>query len=412
MRIWHYCLLILLVAIEGYFIVRYTASTLENNNWTGPYFSAAANLRAGGDFMIDEEEVIKFKTLPIFDQYKYHFNKSSNLEHYNHNPVGFAYIIRFATFVFPFAGDINALILLQVITHLLLCFLLLNTIKTKQFRILFILLYVINPIIIKFVVLDYYYFWQCIPGFLIVYLLNATVKNVKLVYLLGIILIFATLSRITILFISLLTLGLLFKYIPIKHAVALTTLFAIGFITINKPTEKNIWHTIYVGIAAYPNQHVKTLSDEEGYALYEKVTGVELEARIGYNYYDPEVINAYQTITKDAVVEIANENPWLFIRNAILNSFQSFSPGYVTLNIVWLNMLLAFTGFIFLILLITSKQYLILISIALYAGSFCLYYPPIQAYLFGAYVLLVAGLYNILIHYKLFAPKTQVKQVN
>lgn len=75
-------------------------------------------------------------------------------------------------------------------------------------------------------------------------------------------------------------------------------------------------------------------------------------------------------------------------------------------------MLLAFTGFIFFILLITSKQYLILISIALYAGSFCLYYPPIQAYLFGAYVLLVAGLYNILIHYKLFAPKTQVKQVN
>ncbi len=410
MKFWHYLLISILVAVEGFFIVKYTAATLENNNWTGPYFSAAANLKAGGDFMIDEKEVIEFKKLPIADQYVYHFKKSDNLEHYNHNPVGFAYIIWFATAIFFFLGNINALILLQVIVHLLLCFLLLNTIKTKQFRILFTVLYIINPIIIKFVVLDYYYFWQCIPGFLIVYLLNATEKNLKLIYLLGIILIFATLSRITILFVSLLTLALLFKYIPIKHAAILTLLFILGFLSINKPTEKNIWHTIYVGIAAYPNNHVQTLSDEEGYALYEKVTGTALEARIGNNYYDPEVINAYKVISKDAVIEIARENPWIFVRNAILNGFQCYSPGYITINVVWLNVLIALAGFIFFILLITTKQYIIILSVALYAGTFCLYYPPIQAYLYGAYILLVSGLYHILIHYKLFKFKSQATE--
>ena len=56
-------------------------------------------------------------------------------------------------------------------------------------------------------------------------------------------------------------------------------LFSYRFIhSINKPTEKNLWHTVYVGIAAYENPYVKELSDNEGYRLYEETTGERLSA--------------------------------------------------------------------------------------------------------------------------------------
>lgn len=408
MKLRHYIILTAVVIAGVISIVNYSADKLENSNWTGPYFSSAANLNIGGKFMIDEAEVIAFKEMPHKDQYNYHFKQSDNLVYYNHNPVGFAYIIKAATTIFPFVGDIYALILLQLTVHLLLCFLIINSTKNKQFRILFILLYAINPIILRFVALDYYYFWQCIPGFLIVYLIYSPKRNIILTYLLTLLLTLATLSRLTILFVSLLTIVLLYKYIPIKHAIALTIMSIGVFFILNKPTEKNIWHTIYVGIAAYPNAYVDTLSDNEGYALYKDVTGEFLDARLGYNYYQPEVIKKYEEISKAKVIAIATENPWIFIRNAVLNSLQCFSPGYLSFNIVWLNIVLAIFGFLYLLLMLLTKQYLIVLCILLYAGTFSLYYPPIQAYLFGAYIFLVIGLYNILCYYKFITPVKEV----
>ena len=50
---------------------------------------------------------------------------------------------------------------------------------------------------------------------------------------------------------------------------------------------------------------------------------------IGGNYYETSTIRKYQEITKNKVMEIFGENPLLFIKNALLNSLQVFSIGYI-----------------------------------------------------------------------------------
>lgn len=400
MKYKHYLIVSILVFIESWLIFSTTFESRENENWIGPYLSAAANLTPGGSFYIDQAEVIQFKELTPQEQYAYKFTKSSNeLSYYNHNPIGFAYIIKLSTTLFPFLGDAYALILLQILTHILLCWLLIKTVNNKQFSLIFIVLYVLNPIILYPTILNFYYFWQCIPGFIILYLLLADKINYTLIIILTAFLILATLSRPTIIIITLATLILYFKYLPKKVSIPLI-ISAIGlFLVINKPIEKNIWHTVYVGIAAYPNKYVSEMSDNQGYNLYEQETGVALNASLGGNYYEDATINEYQAITKEKVFSILADNPSLFIKNAILNGFQCFSVGYFNVGITWLNILSAIFGIALLTLLIFTRQYLIILCIVLYVATFAIYYPPIQIYLFGAYVFSAFGGYNILAKY-------------
>jgi len=182
------------------------------------------------------------------------------------------------------------------------------------------------------------------------------------------------------------------------------------FILINKPTEKIIWHTVYVGIGAYPNSNVSYLSDNFGYQLYRDSTGTELNASLGGNYYDDSVIKRYSEITKNTAIGILKKDPALFIRNALSNTFQCFSIGYVKTNSPILNIISAILGLLYCILLWKSKQNFIIVSILLYAFMFFVYYPPIPAYLFGAYILLVFSFYNVLSYYKpQFAPPITFK---
>lgn len=390
---------IMLMVTESIVVFHLQVNQRDNENWTGPYFSAASNLKLFGGFRIDEQEVIRYKELSPREQYQYQFSHSENTVHYNHNPVGFAYIIAAAkTIFFPF-GDGMALVMLQVLVHIVLCCLLLYKVNNRTFTVFFCIVYALNPIIINFVVLNYYYFWQCIPGFVILYLITEQKPSVWIGFLLMVLLTFSTLSRPTIIFLSFFTLLLYFKaYSPWVATVNLL-LAGILFVSINQPTEKNIWHTIYVGIAAYPNPYIAHLSDNEAYDLYQKETGTELNASVGGNYYDKKVIDQYQEITKTKVLEIIRTNPLLFIRNAALNTLQCFSPGYFNLNILLINLIMAAGGLLFFIFLWLTRQWIIILCILLYAGSFCLYYPPIQAYLYGAYILSAIGFYSILSHY-------------
>lgn len=396
MRYYHYLLMFLITIAASWLILDTVYEGRSNDNWTAPYFSAAANLSLGGDFLVDDKEVLAFKELEPRDQYQYNFHSSDSLAHYNHNPVGFAYIIWISTHIFPFAGDIYALLYLQLIIHLLLCALLMRTIQNKVFQIVFFFIYCINPLVLNIVVLNYYYFWQCIPGFIMVYLLAANKINRRILIALTALLILTTLARPTVILLAMFILFLYFKYAGRIFAWTSIATFFFAILILNKPTEKNIWHTIYVGIAAYPNDAVQTLSDDTGYALYKEKTGHELNASFGENYYDKAVIQNYKTITKSEVVRILQEHPLMFIRNGALNFFQCYSIGYVNLNNYGLNIVSALLGLIFLILLLISRQFLIAIGILLSSITFSLYYPPIQAYLFGAYILSAFGLFGIL----------------
>ena len=97
-----------------------------SDNWVAPYLSAAANLSLGGNFDIDLDEVLKFKKLNVKEQDIYKFNKSKNLSNYNHNPIGFVYLIRIATFLFPFLGDQVSIIFLQSLVFLFINFIFLK----------------------------------------------------------------------------------------------------------------------------------------------------------------------------------------------------------------------------------------------------------------------------------------------
>lgn len=396
MRSRGYILIALCIALAAFVVFRITYADRNNDNRTGPYFSAAANLRLGGQFMVDAEDVNTFKDTTIEAQYAYKFRESDNLTYYNHNPIGFAYIVRFATTLFPFAGDNYALILLQVLMHVLLCLLMIGTMQNRTFTILFTILYALNPLILNIVVLNYYYFWQCIPGFLLMYLMATGKPDLRIIGALLIVLVFATLARPTIIFLSAFCLAYVFKRAPGTFALVSSAACILFFIWLHEPSKKNIWHTVYVGIAAYPNEHVGIMSDDEAYQLYLEKTGDTLNASFGGNYYTEPVIAKYTEITHNEVTEIAREEPFMFIRNALLNSLQIFSIGYINLGIFSINLGSAIIGALFLIALLISGQFALVTGICLSAITFCLYYPPIQAYHFGAYVISIFGFFHIL----------------
>ncbi len=375
--------------------------TRENKNWIGPYLSGAANLVIFEEFKIDEAEVINFKKLSPEEQYQYQFKRSDNLSPYLHNPIGYCYIIRCSTIMFPFLGETNGLILFQVLMHLVLCGLLLHNFrKNNRFVIFFSIFYVCNPLIIYFVVLNYYYFWQCLPGFILIYIIISKPKPQWMAILFSIILLFSTLARPTILFISVFAIILLYRNYSKVFAFTTLLICSILFLLINKPTEKIIWHTVYVGIGAYPNNYVPYISDNLAYQIYEDSTGDELNASLGGNYYTDTVIQKYTEITKSTVLSIFRKDPLLFIKNGISNTLQCFSLGYTGATSVLLNIFSAFMGLVYFILLWKTKQKFIIAAILLYALMFFPYYPPIPAYLFGAYILLVFSFYNVVSYYK------------
>ena len=399
MQLRGYIIITLAIVLAAISIFYLTYDHRDNDNWTAPYFSAAANLQLGGKFLVDAEDVLLFKELPAQEQYTYKFISNGELIYYNHNPIGFAYIIRIATLLFPFLGDAYALVLLQVILHILLCFLIIQSFRNRTFTIIFTILYAINPLILNIVVLNYYYFWQCIPGFIVIYLTTAHKVDLRILTSLLILLVLSVLARPTIILVSIFSMFFVFKRTTAAYSIPVIISILIVYFFIYENNNKNIWHTVYVGIAAYQQDEVRALSDDEAYSLYLEKTGDTLNASFGQNYYNDEVIKQYTAITKDTVYKLIKDKPLMFIRNAAINTLQIYSVGYLNLGNYTLNLLSAFTGLLILMTLLASGQLNIAFGILLSAITFTLYYPPIQAYLFGAYIFSVVGFFHILNYY-------------
>jgi hypothetical protein len=171
---------------------------------------------------------------------------------------------------------------------------------------------------------------------------------------------------------------------------------AVVWIIFFKPSEKNIWHTAYIGTGAYQNPYGIQLSDNDGYDLYQKTFGITLSATTGGNLYEPLVYSKYKVLTREAFVENLTSSPLLYLKNALVNSAAAFSIGYLSGKPDWLNYLLSGFGLLVILLFVRYKQWIYLISMGLLAFSYTLYYPPVPAYLFGNYALLVAGIIGVL----------------
>ena len=138
----------------------------QNARWTGPYFSAAANFQLGRGFSIDIEDVRHFCQLKDYDAEKrYRFRSSNDLSPYNANPFGYVYMILLATTLFGwFAADIESLLLLQILVHAAATVFVMMRLKSWAARVAFVAAYGINPLILHFVTLDFYFFWQVVPS--------------------------------------------------------------------------------------------------------------------------------------------------------------------------------------------------------------------------------------------------------
>ena len=76
------CVILVLFLIISFFIQK-KLDLRMSDNWVSPYLSASKNLTFGGDFMINIDEVKKYKSLSVSEQDAYRFTRTDNLELYN-----------------------------------------------------------------------------------------------------------------------------------------------------------------------------------------------------------------------------------------------------------------------------------------------------------------------------------------
>lgn len=370
-------------------------------NWTFPYFSGAANFEKLFDWKIspsDFENVKKLEnSFKLKNYIDYKHKKTDDLVPNTVNNYGYVLVAFASQNIFPFLGDLRGVIYFQLIIHIIISLFLINfTLSSPLKKLFFILFYAANPLVVHFTTFPFYYFWMFIPSFFIVVLIMKEKWSSCLVYIAIPILLFSLLIRPTTLFLMIFFFVIAFffaKSSPLKISVVFAfCLFIIGassVLSLIKPSKKP-WHIMYLGIGAYHNKSgVVGTADSEGYKyFYQKTKTVIKTDAINGNYNDPIVRREYTNTLKSRYFEILREEPLMLLRNALVNTLQVFSIGHIA-DRPLLNLINTLVGFLVFTFLIYTRQLVWVLAILASAVSFSLYYPPIPAYNFAAYLLLV-----------------------
>lgn len=381
-------MLVLALALAAFYVV--LQPQRQKSTWVAPYYSAAPNLAFGGPMLVDTAQLAAFDALDnVKLEDEFQFTASTNLKPHVYNENGYAYLVQFAHFLFPFLGQQAAIKVFQCLIHFLLVGLILfSPTIGPRVKLGIFLLYGLNPLVLKFVVFNFYYFWQSIPAVLLGSIIVGQRRSVLL--LLPILLLpFSLLARITPIGLAALAIFYAYRRLGWQMAAGIF-IFTLSIYNIahQSATVRNPYHTMYVGLGAYPNPYGIKLSDNEGYALYKAQTGQELNASIGGNIYQPVVMEAYKSILQARLSKILHDHPGLFVRNAIANSLASCSVGYVVGLPPIANYFIAFTGLLVLLFLALGGQYWAIVALVLFSGTFTWFYPPIPAYMFANYATL------------------------
>ena len=373
-------------------------------HWRGTFYSFAANLprhaawnRQGlvpkaPRFLVDTAQVDAFDTLPPQQQLTFRFQPTTApLTEYVFMQIGYGYICALARTIFPNIADGTAVIWLQLLVHLALCCWIVSRLTARWQGWFFWLLYACNPVIIQFATYDFYYFWQVIPSLLMVTCLLGWRGKAVWGLLWG--------PLVGLLFVmrpSMILaegwLGLLWLRQRRRALVSLSITLALllgGWLY--QPVASALWRQVYLGIAAYHNPYQDNLSDRAVANLYQQQTGKAM----AHATSDPTVETQLAAIAHQAVLRIAQKSPLLFVKNAVCNTLQAFSGGYVVGGGDEVNYALALLGLAVLWLLLRYKQYEYVVGILATVGTFTPYYPPIPAYMYGAYLLLVMGMMDV-----------------
>ncbi|MBO0934491.1 hypothetical protein [Fibrella aquatilis] len=370
-------------------------------HWRGTFYSFAANLpRQAGQqsqgllpsaprFLVDTAQVDAFDSLTPSQQLAFRFGPTTApLTQYVFMQIGYGYICALARSIFPAAPDGMAVIWLQVLVHLALCGWIVSRLSVGWQGWFFWLTYACNPVIIQFVTYDFYYFWQVIPSFMLVICLlgwrGRAIWGLLWGPLLGLLFVMRPSMLLAESWLALIWLR---QRRPVLAGISVTLALLLGA-WLYQPVTSVVWRVVYLGIAAYHNPYQDNLSDRAIVNLYEQQTGKAMVNATS----DPAVETRLAVITHRAVLHIAQKDPLLFLKNAVCNTLQAFSVGYVVGGGDRLNYALALLGLVVLYLLLRYRQLEYVIGILATVGTFTPYYPPIPAYMYGAYLLLVMSI--------------------
>lgn len=392
-------ILFLFVFISSQYFSNKKTMTID---WTFPYFSGAANFTnlfnwkiSPNDYLVVKNLIGDSADLDLYIDYKH--QKDNHLVQNTVNNYGYVLIALFSKKLFFDLGDIRGVLYLQMIVHLIMCSIILFFLKKTHHKIMFILFYAANPLIIYFVSFPFYYFWMSLVSFSYSLLLLSPKYKIQWAYILTPLILLSILIRPTTVFLGILfylTAFCLVNGWKLKLSIIFPFLFFISSLFfIFSLSTGSAWHTMYVGIGAYPNHlGINSLSDYEGYRFFNFLTQITIDTNaVEGNWNNPIIRDLYMQTLKSRYLEILFNTPLLLIKNAILNFFQIFSIGYIV-NYPKLTLLSTFVGSCTLIFLLFTRQYLWVFGIFFGAISYFLYFPPIPSYNFSSYMLLVIGL--------------------
>jgi len=384
----NYRIIIPILAIVSMIILSFSfdKNQMQSADCTSGYLSGGANWHMGYGWRVNRVEMENFSKLSVEERENYRFKESSekNLDSYPFNAIGFVYIDYIARNIFFWQGDIEAVKSFQRLVHILLSIYILLILPKVYQKFLFFFLYAINPIVLYFVNFPYYYFWQVLgTSLFLIYIIRGK-KIGKWIFLFSLVFAFLFITRPSTLFISLFTLlyiGYREKTV-LNSVIAILIMLGVGF-ALKGETKNKPWHTMYIGVGAYPNEYNITLEDSFGYKKFKEETGKETLGGCKQNdtYFE------YLDFIKEKYFDIVKKSYPLLIRNAFLNILESYGFGYKA-NYLYFNYFSAFVGAILIILLLYFKHYFLFLAIGISSISFTPYYPPLGAYMFGSYILI------------------------
>jgi hypothetical protein len=356
-------------------------------NWTFPYFSGAANLGALYDWRINPAEFEQVRSLDAADYLRHRHAVTDSSIPNTHNNYGYVLVVWLARTVFWWAGEGTAVVTLQVLVHLATAITLLVLLPNATQRLAFSLLYALNPVVLQFVTFPFYYFWAVIPCFV---LAVAWLRGGCLgfwILPLAPVLFLAFLIRPSTLFVCLLVFALGFWRGPRLFSAVALGLFLMLQLHAASHFQSSPWHTAYVGIGAHANPYgIAKPYDKYGYEYYRTVTGRVIDTNpISGTFTNSQSREQYQDVLRTRYLEIARERPWMLIRNVAYNGLQAFAGGH-DVDRPWLQSAATLAGAVMLVLILMCRQWVWGLGILGYAAAFVPYFPPIPAYLFGAYL--------------------------
>jgi putative flippase GtrA len=382
-------------------VIPFHNKSMQGPIWVVPYTSGAANWSPGQPWKVALGDDFLYKQKTIEQRWTDVATPTPNPEKlitYSTHDEGWMWVLWFTRKAFPFLGDLQGAVLLVILLHLSLSMLILNSLKAGWQRYLFTFLFICNPLTLHLITFPYYYSWQAFPSLLAIILWQYREKiNVWYLPPLALSLALCTAIRPNVIFIALLVLALALYFIRHWITYVSIVLFVVCFCFIPK-TNKMMWHTVYTGLGAYPNNSGLYLSDDCSYAHFKEKSGVTIEMAFGKNYYNKELRHDYNELLRNDTIEYIKTNPLRTAKNIFLNlSIGVLSPYKPGLS-AWIYYIQALLGLIFFGFLIWLRQWPVIIGLALSLGCIAIIYPPIAAYAVGGLVFTAWGLTQMLAH--------------